>query len=71
MEGRLAREWVQLLQAECQRHLDAGQTVRLDLADVTGVDHKGVALLQVMERSEIEILNAPLHIRALLEQGKP
>jgi anti-anti-sigma regulatory factor len=66
LEGRIAREWVAVLEAECRRALTAQQRLRLDLADVTYIDPAGARMLRGMCSAGVEICHCAPLIRQLL-----
>ena len=68
VEGRVAADWVQVLEDECRRHTDGGRDVRLDFTEVSMVDCDGIAMLRRLTRSRVEIVKASELIRALLAQ---
>ena len=70
VEGRVAADWVQVLEDECLRHTDDGRDVQLDFAEVSMVDCDGVAMLRRLARSRVEIVQASELIRALLAEGE-
>ena len=45
VEGRVAGEWIPVLDGECRKLLDMGANVALDLHGVSFVDGQGVACL--------------------------
>ncbi len=68
VEGRIAAEWVEVLERECVRWLETGRQVRLDFAEVSAVDHAGVAMLRRFPARLVKIVNAAPFISALLAQ---
>lgn len=68
VEGRVAAEWVQVLERECEQETSGGRAVRLDVADVSMIDCDGVAMLRGVTRSRVEIVNASPFIKALLAE---
>ena len=45
VEGWIAKQHSELLEAECRERLEKGQTIRLDLSSVTNVDDGGARTL--------------------------
>jgi len=68
VEGRVAGEWVEVLERECQLHTSRDCAVRLDVADVSMIDCDGVAMLQRVLGFRVEIVNALPFIKALLAE---
>ena len=68
LEGELTAEWVQVVAEECQRVLDAGKALRLDLAAVTYISHAGAEALQALFGGKVEILGASPLIEDLLRR---
>ena len=66
VEGRVAADWVGVLEEECRRHTDDGRDVELDFTEVSMIDCDGVAMLRRLTRSRVGIVNASPLIRALL-----
>ena len=57
LEGRLAGEWVELLEGECLQCLKEKRKVRLDFSDVTFVNEKGLKMLGRLAEENIEIID--------------
>jgi anti-anti-sigma regulatory factor len=70
LEGRIAGEWVPVLEAECHRALAAQQRLRLDFADVTYIDPAGAQMLRGMRSGDVEILHCAPLIRQLLARER-
>jgi hypothetical protein len=68
VEGRVAADWVQVLEEECRRHTGDGRDVQLDFTEVSMVACDGIAMLRRLTHSRIEIVKAPPLIRALLAE---
>lgn len=66
VEGRVAADWVGVLEEECRRHTADGRDVELDFTEVSMMDCDGVAMLRRLTRSRVRIVNASPLIRALL-----
>jgi ABC-type transporter Mla MlaB component len=67
LEGKVAAEWVALLERECSDLLRSGLAVRLDLAGVTFLDRAGVRTLQRLSRAGVEIRCRPGPVANVLE----
>ena len=68
VEGRVASDWVRILEDECLRHAGDGRDVRLDFTEVSMVDCDGIAMLRRLTRARVEILKASELVRALLAE---
>jgi anti-anti-sigma regulatory factor len=66
VEGRIVAELVAVLEQECRRALQDDRPVRLDLSGVTFIDDDGVATLRQLGAHELEIIDCPEFIEALL-----
>ena len=66
VEGRVASDWVQVLEEECRRHTGDGRDVQLDFTEVSMIDCDGIAMLRRLTRSRVAIVKASPLIRALL-----
>jgi ABC-type transporter Mla MlaB component len=71
LEGRLAAEWVALLESECLLYLNEISNIRLDFGNVTFVDDKGLSMLQRLAAMNVEIIDhCGLIIDSLQRQGE-
>ena len=66
VEGRIVAEWVAVLERECRRALQENRSIRLDLSGVTYIDADGVETLRQLGPDELEIIDCPEFIEALL-----
>ncbi|GIX47540.1 MAG: hypothetical protein KatS3mg131_1751 [Candidatus Tectimicrobiota bacterium] len=69
LEGRLVADWASLLAEACQAARQAHRQVRLDLAEVTFIDGRGVAVLQRLAADGVELLNPSAFAEALLARA--
>ncbi len=69
LEGRIASDWVSLLEKECLRFLDEKRKVVLDFSEVTFVDGRGVELLSKLAGEGIKVVDCCELIKELLEGG--
>ena len=69
LEGRIVREWVPELRAECQKHLEAGRLVILDLSGVAFVDNQGIESITALKEGGVRLSNCSLFLSALLGEG--
>jgi anti-anti-sigma regulatory factor len=67
LEGRVAAEWVALLERECSDLLRSRLALRLDLVGVTFVDRVGVRTLRRLDRKGVEIRCRPGPVASVLE----
>ena len=70
MEGRVVGEWTVFLEQECQAAAREFGAVDLDLAGVSFVDTRGVAVLKRLGRAQVTIKNCAPLIRDLLDGGR-
>jgi anti-anti-sigma regulatory factor len=56
LEGRVAGPWVAELREVCERLLNAGRPVELDMAEVTFVDQAAATLLQGLKSRGIQLI---------------
>ena len=69
LEGKIASDWVSLLERECLGVLQEKRKVVLDLSDVTFVDGSGVEMLGKMAAEVIHVINCSAPIEDLLRGG--
>lgn len=67
LEGRIAGPWVTAVRQACERVLDSGQALGLDLAEVEYLDADGVALLANLRSRGVPFLACSLFVEAQLE----
>lgn len=67
LEGRIIADWVAVLEAECRRRLERGETVRLDLTDVVSTDGDGIRQLRVLRERGVRLANTPSFIAGRLD----
>lgn len=67
-EGRIASDWVSLLENECSRVMQESPVLGLDLSEVTCLDRGGVELLRRLQRRGVRIVRASLIVKTLLEE---
>ena len=70
LEGELAAEWVEELEAACRAALAHTPRLELDLWDVTSVDRRGVRLLRGLPSERLKIARCPALLRELLDAGR-
>lgn len=70
LEGRIAEDWVALLEQECLRSLRGKKTVVLDLSAVTFIERRGVEMLKRIATKRLRIANSPPLIEDLLLDGE-
>ncbi len=57
LEGRIASDWVSLLEKECLRSLEEKRKVVLDFSGVTFVDWRGVEMLGKISVNNMQVIN--------------
>jgi ABC-type transporter Mla MlaB component len=66
VEGRIAEEWVPLLEQEIAVALQAARSVEIDLARVSYIDTAGIHMLHEIRTDRLRLTHAPAFIQALL-----
>jgi ABC-type transporter Mla MlaB component len=62
LEGHLAGAWIVELRDACERMLDAGRQVTLDLGDVSLIERPGLDLLASLSRRSVAFVRcSPFH----------
>ena len=70
LEGQVIGPWVEELRRSCERILEAGGTVTIDLTDVSFLDREGVALVRALTDRKVALLNSsPFITEQLKGQG--
>ena len=69
LEGKLAADWVPLLEGECLTCLNEKLKVLLDCSEVTFIDGRGVELLNKLGEEGIKVVDCCELIKELLEGG--
>ncbi len=69
LEGKLASDWVPLLEGECLTCLKGKRKILLDFSEVTFVDGRGVELLRKLVGEGIKVVDCDELIKELLEGG--
>lgn len=67
LEGRLVGPWVEELRRSCEAALATSTAVALDLAEVSFVDHTGVALLRGLGGRGVAFMNCSGFLREQLK----
>ena len=70
VEGRIAAQWIHVLQRQCDARMAADCDVVLDLAKVSFVDCAGILMLRTLASRRVQIVNASPLVRALLAAEK-
>ena len=70
LEGRIASEWVPLLEGECLKCLKEQRKVLLDFSDVSFVDENGVKMLGRLAVKNVEIIDHSALIKESLKGGE-
>ena len=67
LEGRVADQWVDLLQDTCERHRgETGAPVTLDLSSVTSVSREGTDLFIRLRRGGVRCVYPSPYLRELV-----
>ncbi len=69
LEGKIASDWISLLEGECLSVLQEKRKVVLDFSDVRFVDGGGVEMLGRMAAEDILMINCSAPIEDLLRGG--
>jgi ABC-type transporter Mla MlaB component len=70
LEGQVLGPWVEELRRSCERILEVGGTVTIDLAEVSFLDREGVALVRALADRQVTLLNSsPFVAEQLKEQA--
>lgn len=67
LEGRITGAWVHELQDHCERCLDDGGGLTLDLSGVSFVEGRGVELLRRLQHRNVAITGGSGFVTALLQ----
>jgi hypothetical protein len=67
VEGRLVGPWVTELHRECERLLDDGRSLVLDLSELWFLDGPALTLLRSLERRSVTLAKPPPFVAAVLE----
>ena len=68
LAGRIALEWADLLERECQELIRSGFRVVLDLSEVVFIGRSGVEVLGRLGKARVRIVGCSPLIAAMLEQ---
>ncbi|MGH8570189.1 MAG: STAS domain-containing protein [Gammaproteobacteria bacterium] len=66
VEGRIADQWVALIEHEIAAALEAARSVEIDLARVSYIDESGIRMLREVASKRLRLAHAPPFIEALL-----
>jgi hypothetical protein len=69
LEGKLASDWVPLLEGECLTCLKDNRKVFLDFSEVTFVDGRGAEMVNKLAGEGIKVVDCCELIKELLEGG--
>ncbi len=59
VEGRIAADWVELLERECRALLRQGKHLFLDFSAVTVIDSRAADMLKRLRAHDVEVVNCP------------
>ena len=66
LEGRIAGQWVDELERECEKQLETHKKLVLDVFGVTFVDDRGIRMLMSVGGDRVELIRCSLFISELL-----
>ncbi len=69
LEGQLIGPWVTELRRVCQKPLNKGQELKLDLGEVSFVDRLGVSLLEDLKHRGATLENVSAFLQEQLNGG--
>ncbi len=69
LEGKLASDWVPLLEGECLTCLKENRKVLLDFSEVTFVDGRGAEVVKKLAGKGIKVVDCNELIKELLKGG--
>ncbi len=69
LEGKLASDWVPLLEGECLTCLKENRKVLLDFSEVTFVDGRGAEMVNKLAGEGIKVVDCCELIKELLKGG--
>ena len=67
LEGRVIGPWVDELKRSCERILDGGAALTLDLTEVAFVERDGARLLKHLVDGGVTVLNCPAFVSEQLK----
>ncbi len=70
LEGKLAADWVPLLEGECLTCLKDNRKVLLDFSEVTFIDDRGAEVVKKLTGEGIKVVDRCELIKELLEGRK-
>ena len=70
LQGRIAGEWADLLESECQAWIGSGFRVVLDFSDVVFIGRSGIEVVGRLVKAGVRITDCPPLIVAMLEQER-
>ena len=59
VEGRIAADWVELLERECRTLLRQRKRLFLDFSEVTVIDSRAADMLKRLRAHDVEVVNCP------------
>jgi len=62
LDGRVAGQWVSLLEESAESVLNDGLKLTLDLSNISFIDCEGIALLKTLIDRGVDPVNAPLFV---------
>jgi ABC-type transporter Mla MlaB component len=67
VEGSISNHWVEIMREVCAQSLEKSHQLVLDLAGVTFADRLGIALLQELQRRQVQLVNCSPFLKEQLK----
>ncbi len=67
LEGKIIKEWADLLKQECENHLSVYKRLKLDLSEVSFIDSYGTQILKELKGKKVELCNCSIFLKQLLK----
>ncbi len=67
LEGKIIKEWADLLKQECENYLSAHKSLKLDFSEVSFIDSYGTQILKKLEGKKVELCNCSMFLQQLLK----
>lgn len=68
LDGRLAGQWIELLQKSAESVLEEGQRLTLNLENICFIDCEGLALIKSLMGRGVQPVKAPLFVAEQLRK---
>ncbi len=67
LEGKIIKEWADLLTQESEDRLNSHKRLKLDLSEVSFIDSYGTRILKRLEDKKVELCNCSMFLKLLLK----